>query len=139
MNSFRRLGFLTILFVLTLTAVAMGQKRLKTITPGEYGGVGIQFVVGKRDVAIEYDCASGRITESLKADQKGNFVAKGFHKRESPGPIRLKLQPKEQAARYEGKISAGKIRFRVVLIETGEVVGEFIVDRGKEGRIRKCR
>ena len=117
----------------------MAQTKLRRIAPGEWGGTGIAMVVGTNRVLIEFDCATGRIPHALRVDRSGTFVGRGFHKLESPGPIRLKFQPQEQPVRYEGNITSTKVTFRVVREGTNEVIGEYTAERGKSPRIRKCR
>lgn len=123
----------------SIDANTMAQTRLTRITPSEWGGTGISLVVEANRVVIDYDCATGRIPRALRIDRSGTFVARGFYKPESPGPIRLKFQPPEQPVRYEGNISSTKMKFRVVREGTNEVIGEYTAERGKTARVRKCR
>jgi hypothetical protein len=137
----RSCGLITAAVTITtllLFSNAMGQKKLTTVSPSTWGGTGVQFIVGEKSVAIEYDCAVGEITK-LETDQRGHFVATGFHRFLHPGPVRLKLQPKPLPARYEGKFTAGSITYSVFLIETGKLIGKFSADRDKTARIRRCR
>lgn len=117
----------------------MGQEKLIAVTPGHWGGTGVNFVVEKNSTSIEYDCAAGEISSQLKVDRRGKFAADGSHKRLYPGALRVNLQPKAQPARYEGKITGKTMRYKVTLKETGEVIGEFTAELGKEGRVRGCR
>jgi hypothetical protein len=128
-----------IAFVLLSYNLGLGQKKLKRVPPAVWGGVGVQFTVAENSVTMEYDCAVGEISGPLMIDKQGHFTALGSHRRLSPGPIRLKFQPKARPARYEGTIASKTMRYRVVLTDTGETVGPYSVERGVEARIRRCR
>jgi hypothetical protein len=130
---------LAIAFVLLSYNIGVAQNKLKKIPPATWGGIGVQFTIAEDTVSIEYDCAVGEISGPLMSDKQGHFVALGFHRRLSPGPIRLNLQPKTRPARYEGKITNKTLRYRVVLTDTGETVGQYSARRGVQARIRKCR
>ncbi len=71
-------------------------------------------------------------------NENGDFQADGFHTRESFGPVRLDNLPKPQPAHYEGKISGDTMTLVVTLTESKEKVGEFTLEHGKTGRLRKC-
>ena len=128
-------------FVITTMFVIneMGQEKLTAVAPGHWGGSGVNFVVEKNSTSIGYDCAVGVIPGQLKVDRRGHFAADGSHKRLYPGALRASLQPKAQPARYEGRITGKTMRYKVTLTETGEVIGEFSAELGKEGRVRGCR
>lgn len=131
---------LSVCFATTIFVIAgMGQEKLITVALGHWGGTGVNFVVEKNSTSIEYDCAAGKIPGQLKVDKRGNFAMDGSHKLLYPGALRLNLTPKILAVRYEGKITANTLRYKVILKETGELVGEFSAERDKEGRVRGCR
>ena len=117
----------------------MAQDGSVNVSEGSWGGTGVELVVKKDSVTIQYDCAAGEIQGRLRTDRRGNFTLDGVHKRLYPGAIRVNLLPKAQSARYKGKITGAILRYKVTLIETGEVIGEFTVERGKPAQIRKCR
>jgi len=131
--------FLVILLSSAMSSASTPQKKYTPVGPGRWGGIGVEFVVSKSAVAIEYDCATGEISQPFKVDRHGNFVVEGLHKHSPPGPVRLNFQPKPQPVRYEGRISGKTIHFKIVVIQTGDVIGEFTAERGKDARLRKCR
>lgn len=133
------LCLLIVLFSVKILSMANEQGRYTPVALGKWGGTGVEFVVGKNDVTIEYDCASGTIPGQLKTDRRGNFKVAGFHKYGPFGALRVNLQPKPLPARYEGKVTGRTLKYKVILTDTGEVVGEYTVGRGTEPRIRKCR
>lgn len=114
------------------------QTRLYAVTPGNWGGTGINVVVEKKSVNVQYDCAEGEMSGPLKTDKKGNFRVDGFHTRHAFGPTRLDNMPRALPARYEGKIIGNVMTVKVTLTKTNEVVGEFTLERGKTGRLRRC-
>lgn len=116
----------------------MNNSNLQPVSEGNWGAAGINFVVEGTDVKIEYDCANGEIKSKLMKNENGDFQADGFHTRESFGPVRLDNLPKPQPARYEGKISGDTMTLVVTLTESKEKVGEFTLEHGKTGRLRKC-
>jgi hypothetical protein len=133
-------GWQSLFLILVISIPAMTQtKSAQPRIVGPYGGQGVEVIVEKNSVQIEYDCATGRIAGPLRLDQSGRFVAKGVHKRELPGAIRLQLTPKEQPARFEGSIVRGLMRFKVIIVATDEIVGDFTARRGRTAVLRKCR
>ena len=71
------------------TKQPMNQTTISTVAPGVWGAVGIALTVDENGARIEYDCASGEITQKLTVDAQGNFAANGTHARQAPGPIRI--------------------------------------------------
>ena len=50
------------------------QKKLN----GSWGGQGISMDVTDNGASLDFDCASGRITEAIVPDRAGKFTAKGL-------------------------------------------------------------
>lgn len=116
----------------------MIQANRTPVAPGEWGAAGAALTVDESGAQIEYDCARGEITEKLTVDAAGKFNANGTHTRLSPGPLRVGGEPQSQPAHYEGKISGKTMTFKVVLTESGTLVGEFTLEEGKTARLRRC-
>jgi hypothetical protein len=135
----KSLGLVTAAVMMFSFGAAVGQKELNTVSPSTWGGAGVRVVVGEKSVSIQYDCAAGEISKPLGTDRRGKFVANGFHRYLPPGPVRPAFQTKPLPARYEGKVSAGAMTYRVFLIETNELIGQFSAGRDKEARIAGCR
>ena len=114
------------------------QTKLYPVTPGNWGGSGIGVTIEKKAVKIQYDCAEGELRGPLKTDKAGNFKVEGLHTRHAFGPIRLNNLPKAEPALFEGKITGKVMKFKVTLIKTNEIVGEFTLERGKTGRLHRC-
>jgi hypothetical protein len=116
----------------------VNQSKLNQVTEGNWGAAGVNFVVEDGGVKIEYDCATGEISQKLSIDEQGGFSVNGVYTRRYPGALRVKLLPKPQPARFEGKISGDKLTLKVTLTETGETLEEVVLERNIAGRIRKC-
>ncbi|HEX8247622.1 MAG TPA: hypothetical protein VF599_05605, partial [Pyrinomonadaceae bacterium] len=121
-----------------ITKPKVNQSKPTSVSPGNWGAAGVNFVVEDNGVKIEYDCAAGEISQKLSIDEQGNFSANGIYTRRYPGALRVKLPPKPQPARYEGKISGDKLTLRVTLTETDETLEEVVLRRDTTGRIRRC-
>ena len=118
--------------------IKLAQTKLYAVAPGNWGAAGVGMVVDKESVKIQFDCAAGEIRQQLRMDKKGNFKVDGFYKRGTFGPIRLDNLPKFEPARYEGKITGKVVKFKITLLDTNEVIGEFTVERDKPARLHRC-
>ncbi len=116
----------------------MNKVQRRNVSPGNWGGNGIRLVVEANSTAIEYDCAHGEITGVLTIDQNGNFDAKGFHTRERGGPIREGVLDRRDPAHYTGRISGNQMTLKVMMADTGDLIGDFQLELGKNVRLHKC-
>lgn len=116
----------------------MNQTGKKEIPPGDWGGAGIKLGIKEETAIIEFDCAEAEIAGKLMIDKKGNFNARGTYLKRYAGAIRTNLPLKSQPAKFSGKISGKKMLLKVTLQESGEVVGNYTLNRGETGKIRKC-
>ena len=114
------------------------QEKLVPVAASNWGGVGIRLEIKKTGGELEFDCATGMITNQLRIDKGGNFIANGTFLRRGPGPIRLGFSPKAQAVRYQGKITGRIMKVTAIAADTDEIIGEFTLRRGKEPSIRRC-
>lgn len=116
----------------------MKQTKHTPVSEGNWGGAGIRLAVESKTTTIEYDCATGEITEILAIDQNGNFAAKGFHKPERGGPLRENAPDNRQPAHYTGKISGNQMTLKVTLDDKDTPIGDFQLELGKNVRLHKC-
>ena len=116
----------------------MSQVKLYAVKTGTWGGRGVQMVVEQKAVKFQYDCGEGEIREPLKIDKKGKFKVKGFYKRFPFGPTLMNNEPKFVPVMYEGTITGGVLRYKITLIDTGEVIGDYTAERGRAARITRC-
>ena len=84
---------------------------------------------------VEFDCAHGEITESLPG-KDGKFSLKGTFTPERGGPVR-RDGPTPIDAIYSGDI-AGKTMNLMIAME-GREPSHFVLTKGSEGIVRKCR
>lgn len=116
----------------------MKQTKLAAVPAGNWGANGIGLTVEASGARIEYDCADGEIRGKLMIDEQGNFTASGVHIRQSGGPVRLDNPPQEQAASYVGKISGKTMTLKIILTESKETIGEYVLEKDKYARIHRC-
>ncbi len=108
------------------------------VKTGSWGGQGISMVVEKSSATIEFDCADATISSRMKTDKSGKFTVTGLLTRAGPGPIRLGVTPKAQQVRFEGKVTGKMMTMTVKFVESGEVIGKYILEQGKPARLRRC-
>ena len=118
------------------------QKKIDTaptqIPAGLWGGDGVIFEVKEKSVNIQYGCADGRIEQALTMDAQGNFSVNGYYTRQSGGPVLIDSPPVKQNVRYEGKITGDKLRLKITLTASKEMIGEFNLQRGNTPEIARC-
>jgi len=110
------------------------QKKLN----GSWGGQGISMDVTDNGARLDFDCASGRITEAIVPDRAGKFTAKGLFARQRPGPTREGDDNDGQPATYTGVINGENLTLTINLTRNDEKVGTFTLGHGKPARIRRC-
>jgi hypothetical protein len=111
----------------------------RSVTLGTWGGQHIRMIVTANGATIEYDCAQGSIASKLTLDAERKFSLNGSHMMEGPGPIRIGITRQGRPARFDGQVNGDEMSFSVVLTDSNESIGDFILRRGSEGRLRKCR
>ncbi|MBC7929832.1 MAG: hypothetical protein H7Z38_04615 [Rubrivivax sp.] len=104
-----------------------------------WGGDHVRLSEREGGAALEFDCARGEISETLKTDAEGHFDLPGTFTRESPGPIRVGVTPVARPARYVGRVEGRTMTFRVKLTDTKQETEVFTLTRASEGRLWKCR
>jgi len=110
------------------------QKKLN----GSWGGQGISMEVTDNGASLDFDCATGRITEPIVPDSAGKFTAKGLFARQRPGPTRAGDDNDGQPATYTGVITGDNLTLTITLTRNDEKAGTFTLGHGKPARIRRC-
>ena len=128
-----RLMILPLVVAMLLSGPTM-QRKLS----GLWGGQGISMEVTDSGATLDFDCASGTITEPIVVDSAGKFSAKGRFARQRPGPTREDENNEGQPASYSGVIDGENLRLTITLTKNSEKVGDFTLAHGKMGRIRRC-
>jgi hypothetical protein len=121
----------------------MNQTSTNNTTPpqrkvtGQWGGQGISMEVTDAGATLDFDCASGSITEPIVVDRSGKFSVKGSFSRHRPGPTR-EDDDRGEPASYSGTVDGENLSLTITLTRNTEKVGDFTLTHGKVGRIRRC-
>src|SRR4051812_39126643 len=75
------------------------------IAPGAWGGQHMGMTVSDTGATIEFDCAAGRITQSLSVDPNGSFSWQGLYFPGHGGPSRIDEPADPHDAVYTGRAS----------------------------------
>jgi hypothetical protein len=112
-------------------AVAAGQAA-------SWGGDHVRMDVTKGGAELEFDCATGIITGALP-EVDGTFNLKGTFTPERGGPTRDGDASRAIDANYSGTITNDTMALRVVLAGKDQEAAKYVLVRGREGRLMKCR
>ncbi len=121
-------------------AVALGCTQSPTALDllGAWGGDHLSMQVEPTGATLEYDCATGTITEALVPDGAGHFDVRGVHTPGHGGPVREGEIGPHYAARYVGLVRGDEMTLVVSLVDTSVVVGTFTLERGRAGSVFRC-
>ncbi len=106
---------------------------------GSWGGNHISIEVTEQGAKIEYDCASGTIDKKIILDKKHSFNVLGTHTEEHGGPTRLNEQSSGFPVKFVGRIKGKKMTLVVKHKENNKIIGTFILIKGQESLLVKCR
>lgn len=127
-----------VLFSAAVWSITEGKPRkMQNIPTGIWGGQHIRIQVANGSATVEYDCAHGIIAGPMTLDSKGKFSLTGTHAREG-GPVRSEGPTKGQPARFSGWTDGKKMTLSVMLVDSKQEIGTFELERGNQGRLRKC-
>lgn len=115
-----------------------GQKTTRALPAGAWGGEHISLNVTGRGGSYELDCAHGSLDEPLSVGGDGSFDVRGRFVRERGGPVRAGETPASYPARLSGRVEGERMTLRIVLTDSGEAVGEFSLERGRDPQLTKC-
>jgi hypothetical protein len=105
-----------------------------------WGGEHVHLEIARNGADLEFDCATGRITEPVP-EKDGPFSLKGTFTPERSGPSRDD-GPSAIAATYSGTIKNDTLTLRIVLSGPGNNERQemsYTLVRGQPGNVRKCR
>lgn len=106
------------------------------VAKGIWGGENVRMEVTDDGANLQFSCSSGAIDGPLPITD-GKFEVKGTFTRQTPGPTR-ENGPKPQPATFRGSVDNEKMALTVTLAESKELLGEFTLELGKPGRVRRC-
>jgi hypothetical protein len=115
--------------------VVSASEKPETLATGVWGGDHVVMNVTASGAQLEFDCASGEISEPVKVDAGGDFDASGKYAGEHPGPTRD--EDTSTPARYHGHIDKDSMQLNIV--RGNETIGTFTLTRGRQTILRKCR
>lgn len=125
-----------VLLVSLVLLISM-MAKMQRIPTGVWGGQHIHIEVTEKSATIEYDCANGVINGPLTVDANGSFKLRGTHRIERGGPIRADDNTKGEPATYTGSINGNTM---TLTLKVGDGDAEtFTLEKGKEGRLVKCK
>lgn len=105
---------------------------------GDWGGEHLGLVATLQGADLEYDCATGHMTGPLTPDSDGRFSVTGLHFPGHGGPIREDEQTVSRPARYDGELHGFRLKLRVTLTDTNELLGSFDLIQGASPHVFKC-
>ena len=110
----------------------------KDLAESQWGGEGISMTIGSDSVKMVFNCASAEIKSVPSTDADGRFKVDGTFTSSRPGPDRIDDPPKPAPAVFAGQMSGDQMTLHIDL-KSGESIGDFSLERGKSGPIRRCR
>src|SRR5262245_31707179 len=96
------------------SSAPVAQKRLN----GMWGGQGVSMEVTDNGASLDFDCATGSITEAIVPDSAGKFTVKGLFARQRPGPTREGEENDGQPATYTGVINGENLTLTVMVVRS---------------------
>jgi hypothetical protein len=102
-----------------------------------WGGDHLSLEITADGAKLDFDCASGTITHPLSIDAQGKFHSRGTFTSERPGPV-MRDSPGAAQATYTGTIQ-GDTMHLVVSSGNQQPYGEYVLTRGRPGRVMKCK
>jgi hypothetical protein len=138
--SYRRVWHaVTATLIATTVAMTCPADIPPRVPAGEWGGQHIGMVVSDTGAVIDYDCATGTITEPLALDASGNFDWRGVHIRGHGGPVRADEVPDRHPARYTGHATATRMTITVMMLDaTASEPQSYTLTRGGSASVFKC-
>jgi len=110
----------------------------KAVTNGVWGGEHIRMEVNDSGADIEFDCATGSISQRLQLDDDGRFKVQGIYIAETPAPAAVDggLASGVKAT-YTGILTGSNLRLEV-FIEGQNMPRTFDLAQGDQGHLAKC-
>lgn len=134
---------LSLTFGLAVAAAGASAATCTTEIPdrvptGDWGGEHVSMVVSDSGALLEYDCATGRITEPLRLDSRGDFEWSGAHVPGHGGPVRIDEPFDSLPARYAGHATRDRITMTLSIPGSTLSAQTFSLVRGSAPAHFKC-
>lgn len=127
-----------LVLVLVIGAMIRAGVAASDDAPNVWGGQHVSMQVTRTGAELQFDCATGTISEPLPLDKPGRFRVKGTFTREHGGPVRRNEPPAARDATYSGIIENDTIRLRIEVAGQDQAQ-EYVLNKGQQGRVVKCR
>jgi hypothetical protein len=114
----------------------MSQTNENVLSQGNWGGTDVLMSVGASKAELQFACADGEIAGQILLSKDNTFKVDGIYSRRGPGPTRE--GDHGRPAQYIGHLSGDRLTLKVVLKSDDSVIGEFVLEKGKSVRIRRC-
>lgn len=109
------------------------------LATGVWGGQHVRAEVSPGGVQIEFDCAFGAIPEAVSLDAKGRFDVVGTFTAQHAGPVQRDEENNGRPVHYSGQVKEQEMTLTITDPATKEVLGNFTLRHGSDGRLMKCR
>src|SRR5689334_19032176 len=86
-----------------------GSPTPTELPQGRWGGEHVSLTVTAAGADLEFDCAHGRVEESLRLDARGQFSLRGVYVREHGGPVREGEPEDRRPALYLGQLEGSRL------------------------------
>ena len=103
-----------------------------------WGGDHVRMEVTRSGAELEFDCATGTIAEAIP-ETEGTFSLKGTFTPERGGPTHDGNTSRTVDANYSGTIKNDTMTLRVVMGGKDREAAKYVLVKGHEGRLMKCR
>jgi hypothetical protein len=123
--------------VLLLVAGCL-EANAPALVTGDWGGEHLGLSATVAGAELEYDCATGRITEPIRPDAAGRFSVSGEHFPGHGGPIRVDEEQVKRPAHYDGVVRGASMTLSVTLTDSNEALGSFTLVYGRSPFVFKC-
>lgn len=110
-----------------------------TVQAGAWGGEHAGLEVTGGGATAEFDCGRAVISRPLRLDRRGRFGVAGTYYEERGGPVRHGARDAGRPAHFAGRVRGGEMRLTVTLTDEKELIGRFVLVRGREPSLVKCR
>jgi hypothetical protein len=122
----------------SLLALVIMTAETRTVRLGEWGGPHARLTVRADAASVEFDCARGSIAGKIPVNGKGEFEVRGRYTPERGGPIRKGDARTGVPVKYRGTVRDSTLTLETVG-DDGTVLGTFVLSRGTQARLMKCR
>ena len=103
-----------------------------TVVDGTWGAEGVILELDENGGRVGFPCADGTLEEPVTLDRENGFEVQG-EMLIGPVPVRAVL------AEYRGTVRNDRMDFRIVLVESGELFGDYELVKGFHPVIRHCQ